>query len=334
MENNRNVLQTLKILAPAKLNLSLRLGPKGPAGLHQLVSHMQTISLYDEITISVLDSHLAKLEGSESIQFTCSDPTLPVDRHNLLFEALQVWLEKSGVETNLQVQLVKHIPSQAGLGGGSSDAAAGLLALQRLFPESRLPDSLLRDLAFSLGSDVPFFLTQGLALVSGYGDQVTPLPDLPPTYFVLIKPPLAISTKEAFHAWDAANPQPLALTDQVAADQLQRDEVNLQTQALMGQVVAEVSKKYQREKLDLSLVDYYNDFQPLQAARYPIIQEIIEWLKAWPASQVALSGSGPTVFAAFDGVDRQEACYKALKNHFSHCQVWAVESVPRSIPLS
>lgn len=287
--------QAITILAPAKVNLSLRLGPKGPSGLHQIFSYMQTISLCDEVSIRVLASQPGK--QTARIQVTCSDPSLPTDQDNLLYRALDLWLAKTGLSPYLQAHLKKNIPSQAGLGGGSSDAAAGLLALQELFPQARLEAGDLQDLAFSLGSDVPFFLTQGLAQVSGYGDQVTPLPDLAKSYFILAKPKLDISTRQAFQAWDAAHPQPS----------------DLRTEQKMWAVTA----------------PYINDFQDLQASRYPIIRDLIDFLETSPARQVALSGSGPSVFASYGHMLEQKIWYKRLKEKFPSCQVWAVESLAR-----
>ncbi len=306
-----DLAQEVKILAPAKINLSLRIGPAGPAGLHQLSSYMQTISLYDEISLAVLAASfpagprksVGDFPGSNStepvseISLTCSDPALATDKSNLLYLALERWLQKAGISARLQVHLQKNIPSQAGLGGGSSDAAAGLLALQDLFPTAKLGQEELQDLAFSLGSDVPFFLTQGFAQVAGYGDKVTPLPDLAKSYYILVKPPLEISTREAFKAWDEANPEP---PDLLAAPKMWS-----------------VSAPFQ------------NDFQTLQAARYPLIQEVIDFLETSPANQVALSGSGPTIFAAYGHILEQKAWYKKLKQGFPSCQLWGVESVAR-----
>lgn len=306
-----DIAQEVKILAPAKINLSLRIGPAGPAGLHQLASYMQTISLYDEISLSVLDSHFtegrphntgnctppASDKAQVEISLTCSDPSLATDRTNLLYLALERWLQQAGLSARLQVHLEKNIPCQAGLGGGSSDAAAGLLALQTLFPTAQLGPQDLLDLALGLGSDVPFFLTQGFAQVTGYGEVVNPLPDLAKTYYVLVKPPLDISTGEAFKAWDEANPQPPDLRP--------------------AHHIWSVTAPFQ------------NDFQALQAARYPLIQDLLDYLETSPASQVALSGSGPTVFAAYGHVLEQKSWYKKLQQAFPSCQLWAAENIAR-----
>ena len=192
-------------LAHAKINLTLDVGPRRPDGYHEVRSVMQTIALHDTLTVS-RDSapgvHLT-ITGDEAFG-------VPANETNLVHKAA-VRLQKiaaargilAGNQTGLRIMLDKHIPSQAGLGGGSSDAAATLLAVNELFGLS-LSKTRLSEIGAALGADVPFFLTGGTALAKGLGEQITPLPPLSPNWpLVVVKPSVGVSTAAAYAALDA-----------------------------------------------------------------------------------------------------------------------------------
>jgi 4-diphosphocytidyl-2-C-methyl-D-erythritol kinase len=172
-------------LAPAKLNLGLEVVGRRPDGYHDLVTIMQTISLYDRLTV----------ESASDLTLTVSDPAL-AGPDNLALKAARALRAHARIDAGASLHLDKAIPTASGLGGASSDAATTLLALRRLW-ELDLPDAELAELAASLGSDVPFFLQGGTALVTGRGDQIESLPPLPPVWFVVVVPTIEIQRKTA-----------------------------------------------------------------------------------------------------------------------------------------
>ena len=199
-------MMTITRLAHAKINLTLDVGARREDGYHEIRSIMQTVTLHDTLTVKRTPERPGvRLEvvGEEA-------EGVPADESNLVHRAA-VRLQKvaaaqavvAGNASGLHVTLHKRIPSQAGLGGGSSDAAACLLVVRDLLGLSLSP-SRLAEIASSLGADVPFFLRGGTALVEGLGERVAPLPGLtPPWYLVIVKPPVGVSTAAAYTALDA-----------------------------------------------------------------------------------------------------------------------------------
>ena len=186
----------------AKVNITLAVGEKRPDGYHQVTSVMQRISLHDVLTVTRTESGIA---------LTCTDPSLPSGPENLACRAAALFFRETGLSGGVSMALEKHIPSQAGLGGGSSDAASVLLALRRLYAPA-LPDEALETMAAALGSDVPFFICGGTQLATGRGEVLSPLPPLQGGWFVIVKPPESFSTPEMYRRLDAlpvASPPPL-----------------------------------------------------------------------------------------------------------------------------
>lgn len=181
----------MEFSAPAKVNLSLRVLRRRDDGFHEIETLMAPVSIFDTLDI--------ELCGSGGLQFTCSDPSLPADSGNLAVRAALRFCETSGIQPHLRIHLKKEIPHGAGLGGGSSDAATVLLALDRLF-DTRLPVARLAELAAGLGSDIPFFVHRSAAWCRGRGEIVEPC-KLPPLPLLLIKPPFAVSTPWAYRQW-------------------------------------------------------------------------------------------------------------------------------------
>ena len=175
-------------LAPAKVNLTLDVGARRPDGYHEVVSVMQSVALYDTVTM--------ESGTGEGISLTCDDAAIPADGSNLAWRAAEVFFRTTGVACDgLHITLEKSIPSQAGLGGGSSDAAAVLRGLRKLYaPE--LPVEALERMGMELGSDVPYCVRGGTALVQGKGEQLLSLRALPECWFVVCKPQVSFSTAE------------------------------------------------------------------------------------------------------------------------------------------
>jgi 4-diphosphocytidyl-2-C-methyl-D-erythritol kinase len=182
----------LVVRAHGKVNLDLRVLGTRPDGYHELRTVFQSIELHDTLTC---------IEKPGPFALRCRMSGVPLDESNLVWRAgAALWqvLGRPGEPRDTVVAIDKRIPMQAGLGGGSADAAAALLALGRLWGGA--PVTLLRDVASHIGADVPFFLSGGTALGLGRGEEIYPLVDLPPHWIVIVRPPFGISTAEAY-AW-------------------------------------------------------------------------------------------------------------------------------------
>lgn len=266
----------LTLQAPAKVNLSLTVGAKRPDGYHEVATVMQTVGLYDTLTLT---------DGSSGLTMTCTDPAVPADDSNLALRAACLFFEEAGLPVPaLHLHLQKRIPSQAGLGGGSSDAASVLTALRGLYlPE--LPDAALEHMAAALGSDVPFFIRGGTALCTGRGERLTPLPRLTGGWLVLVKPPEGFSTPAMYRRLDALPPE---LPHAVSWEAL-----------LAAQDVRAVSAAL------------YNSFEravPPDSDVWAIRQALL----AGGALGALLSGSGSAVFGLFDREDAARSAAEAL----------------------
>lgn len=192
-------MTSLTVRAPAKINLTLDVLARRPDGYHEIRSVMQTIALHDTLTVTLIPD-------APGIRLDVDGPEaegVPADHSNIVYRAALYMLELAPPETGLHIALTKNIPSQAGLGGGSSDAASTLQAVNRLL-DLQLSRECLCEIAAGLGADVPFFLTGGTCLVEGVGERVTPLPPLSPAWhLVIVKPSAGVSTAWAYAALDA-----------------------------------------------------------------------------------------------------------------------------------
>lgn len=183
----------MKVLCPAKINTFLSVGPRDARGYHPIRTIFQAIGLFDEL-------HIMPMGPGCGHSFVCDSAEVPSD--NTVTKALRLLSEIAQVPP-LHIELVKRIPAQSGLGGGSSDAAGLIRAINRFLP-SPIADHHLMDVAVAVGADVPFFLVGGLALGEGYGEKLTPLPDQDVAHVVIVRPKVGVSTKEAYERLDAA----------------------------------------------------------------------------------------------------------------------------------
>jgi len=199
--------ETLVLQAPAKINLSLDITGKRTDGYHTLRSVFQTVGIFDTLTIT-------KTEPDMPLTLTCNDPDVPADARNLVWKAAAKLLGDQ--PCGAAIHLEKRIPSQAGMGGGSSDCAAALKGIRKLFG---LPvnDAELKEIAVSLGADVPFFLTGGTVLCEGIGEIMTPLKPMPERLLVIAKGTEGVSTPEGYRRLDQLAVQPAPATDGVLA---------------------------------------------------------------------------------------------------------------------
>jgi 4-diphosphocytidyl-2-C-methyl-D-erythritol kinase len=180
-----------KLPSFGKINWTLQVLGKRPDGYHELVTVLQTISLHDELTFRARDD--------EQFVLSCNDQAIPVDQTNLIWRAASALRERTGHDKGVEVHLEKQIPSQAGLGGGSSNAAVTLLGLNDLW-DCGLSLGELSAIAATIGADVPFFLTAGTAIGEGIGTQLSVLPDAPNRQLIIVSPRVGVSTKDAYEA--------------------------------------------------------------------------------------------------------------------------------------
>ena len=262
--------------AYAKVNLTLAVGEKRLDGYHEVVSVMQRVSLCDTLTAE---------QTREGITLTCSDPALPSGEENLAHRAASLFFRETGIAGGAALTLEKRIPSQAGLGGGSSDAASALLALRKLYAPA-LPDTELETMAAALGSDVPFFIRGGTQLATGRGEVLSPLPPLTDGWFVIVKPTESFSTAAMYRRLDNLPP---ACTPPLPP--------------LQGGLPA----------LAAGLFNRFEAAIPAGSA----VWDIKARLAAYGALAALLSGSGSAVFGLFDTETAARAAVEALRPAWS-----------------
>jgi len=263
--------------AYAKVNLTLDVGAKRADGYHGITSVMQRISLWDTVTAE---------RGTGRDTLLCSVPVTEDVNDNLCMRALRVFFAETGIESDgVSVTLEKHIPTQAGLGGGSSDAAAVLRALGALFAP-RVTDAQLETLAAKLGSDVPFFIRGGTQLATGRGELVRPLPPLTAGWFVVVKPEEGYSTAEMYRRLDACG-------DLTAGDSRMEDAVAGNN---IHAIAAALRNSFERAVPENSR-----------------LWDIKSALRAQGALGALLSGSGSAVFGLFDDRDTAITAAETLR---------------------
>jgi 4-diphosphocytidyl-2-C-methyl-D-erythritol kinase len=251
-----HTLSLMQIAAPAKINLNLRiLGRDDATGFHHLESWMVPLTLADNLRV--------ELTEAPGIQLTCSDPELDAGSGNLAWRAADLFLRETRSERGVRLELHKNIPHGAGLGGGSSDAAAVLKALNDL-AGAPLDDAAVNSLAAQLGSDVPFFLRAEPAMARGRGELLKPRTLPQPLDLLLIKPPFAVETAWAYRQWDSGVTVPSRWT----APQLHHG------------------------------IEIFNDLERPVFAKYIILATLKDWLLEHSlVAAAAMSGSGSCLFA-------------------------------------
>ena len=271
--------KTYRIEAPAKLNIRLKITGKRPDGYHELVSIMVPVSLLDFIEI--------RKKKAPGIDLSISGLPLPQDESNLVTRAAQAFFRGTGLQEGLSVKITKNIPVAAGLGGGSSDAAATLLLLNELY-STPLSEGDLRGLALQLGADVPFFLLCEPCLATGIGEILEPLGKWPELWYVIVSPQLPVST-----AWVYQNYR-MKLT---------REEYPF------------IKKQLKRDSLPVSQI-LENDLESVTSEKFPIIRTIKKLLMENGAEGALMSGSGSSVFGVFGSLEKAQFTRDrlALKN--------------------
>jgi 4-diphosphocytidyl-2-C-methyl-D-erythritol kinase len=246
----------MQVLAPAKINLSLKVCGRRDDGFHEIETLIAPITLCDQIEI-------VERSSACEIEFHCDDPSVPAGDDNLILRAVKSFFAATKVTRAVSIDLKKRIPHGAGLGGGSSDAASTLLALDKLL-ETNLPREALAKIAETIGSDVPFFIFESAAMCRGRGELVTPLRLKDKLSLLLLKPQFGVSTAWAYTHW---------------RDSLEIPGVSYAAQEFAGPTLL-------------------NDLERPVFEKFVFVAQLKMWLLEQPEVGAALmSGSGSTIFA-------------------------------------
>jgi 4-diphosphocytidyl-2-C-methyl-D-erythritol kinase len=271
--------RSIRLRAHAKINLSLRVLGARDDGYHSLRTIFQSIALHDTLDVRA---------GRGRFSLTSNDPRCPPDRSNLVSEAAdRVWRAagRRGRARDVAIHLFKRVPIQAGLGGGSSDAAAALRALAMFWGVAA---ERLVEIARAVGADVPFFLTGGTALGLERGDLLFPIADCPSSWITLVIPAIGVSTADAFRWFDLASSRMIARS------------------------VPRVPQERAWRWGEMPISEFRNDLEPIVARRHPEIRDLVAALRRHGAWHAAMSGSGSAVFGLFDGRAAAVAAAKAV----------------------
>ena len=259
-------MERIQLKALGKINLGLDVLGKRENGYHDVRMIMQTVYLYDEVT----------LEKRQEPGITVSTNLiyLPTDKTNIAYRAAKILLDEFGERRGVAIHLKKHIPVAAGMAGGSADAAAVLFGMNRMFGW-KLSEKELMERGVTLGADVPYCIMRGTALAEGIGEKLTRLPAMPKCHLLIAKPPISVSTKLVYEKLDA-----LAIVDHPDIDGIiegLKDRDLIRVAGSMGNVLQNVTE-----------------------TEYPVITQIKEEMIKGGAINAMMSGSGPTVFGLFE----------------------------------
>jgi 4-diphosphocytidyl-2-C-methyl-D-erythritol kinase len=296
---------TVTIPSFAKINLGLRIGATRPDGFHDLRTVYQTIALHDVVIISI--------ERGSGIGIRCEDPRVPTESTNSCFRIVERAVQALKVRARIVIEINKRLPVQGGLGGASGNAVAALLALERSL-QRNLPAAERLQIAAEVGSDIPLFLIGGTVLGVGRGEEVYPLPDLPPTPCVIALPDIPISTPKAFADWD----EEAKLTPSTHSDRMlefSREISAWLNAAQIGRrsgVSARGGGRAENLLLDLVRTGIENDFEKVVFPKYPELLEVKRVLEKAGAKYASLSGSGSAIYGLFDSQQKAAAAAKRL----------------------
>lgn len=282
--------ERLELKALAKINLGLDVLGVRDNGYHDVRMVMQTIYLYDNVTIQKTEEPGIHLKTNLSF--------LPVDEKNIAYKAAKLLVDEFRIEGGIKITLDKHIPVAAGMAGGSSNAAAVLVGMNRMF-QLNLSDQELMDRGVQLGADVPYCIMRGTVLAEGIGEVLTPLPPLPKCYVLVAKPGISVSTKMVYEKLDSHEIEEHPNIDGIMEGLEEGDLEKIADS--MGNVLERVTIE-----------------------EYPIIENIKDIMKNAGALNAMMSGSGPTVFGIFKEKTLAKQAMQQIKKSGITKQVYVV----------
>lgn len=266
--------------ARAKINLGLDICGRLENGYHIVKMVMQTVDIYDVLEFK-------KRKEPDIILSVDSHDTLGDIANNLIFKAAKLMVEHFSIKEGIEISLKKNIPVAAGMAGGSTDAAATMIAMNELFELGQTKEQLM-ELAVRLGADIPFCIMGGTALAEGIGEELTRLPAPPKAYLLIAKPPVMVSTKEVYERLDSKE-----ITSHPDIDGI----INALEEGSLTGITDRLGNVLETVTIEL----------------YPVIEEIKSFMKEHGAINALMSGSGPTVFGIFEEEEIAQEAAKALK---------------------
>lgn len=280
----------LELRARAKINLSLDVLRRKEDGYHDVKMVMQTLKLYDRVVLDRNDSGKITLEANLFY--------LPTDERNIAYKAAKLLKDEFQIPDGVHIKLNKFIPVAAGMAGGSTNAAAVLFGMNRMF-RLGLSEQELMDRGVKLGADVPYCLMRGTVLAEGIGEILTPLPPMPACHVLVAKPPISVSTKFVYENLHVNDLGPEAHPDvDLVIDGLQKGNVPKIAES-MGNILERVT-----------------------IPEYPVIEKIRQTMERNGALGARMSGSGPTVFGLFDDKEKAEKAFHIVKKQELAKQVY------------
>ncbi len=286
-------MQQEKLKAYAKINLGLDVIGRLPNGYHQVKMVMQTVGIYDELTFE---------RAEKGIQITTDSGVLPTDENNLIYKAARLMMEKYRIEEGIRVHLQKNIPIAAGMAGGSTDAAATMQGMNRLFGLGVAKEELMRE-AVSIGADVPYCLLGGTALAEGIGEELTVLPPVPDMVLLVAKPEISVSTKYVYEHLDSA-------------EKIEHPDIDGMVSAIKEQ------------SLDGILERMENVLETVTIPAHPVIAGLKKRMLELGAKRSLMSGSGPTVFGVFESEEKAQYAYERMQQEKKAKQLFVTHPVP------
>lgn len=274
------MMKSIQLNAYAKVNLGLDVLGKRPDGYHEVRMIMQTIGLHDKLTMNVINT--PKIKIKTNLFF------LPTNDSNIVYRAVDLMKKKYQINEGIYINLSKRIPVAAGMAGGSTDAAAALIGMNKLFNLNLTLEELM-DIGVTLGADVPYCLMGGTALSEGIGEKLTPLPPLPNCHILIVKPNINVSTKKIYTSLDLSK---------------------VSTRPDIDGIIRGINQKDLYE----TTRHFANVLESVTIDKYKVIDDIKEEMLKHGAITSLMSGSGPTVFGIFDNK-------KLAKDAFYHFKV-------------
>ncbi len=272
-------MSEMKLKALAKINLGLDVTGCREDGYHEVKMIMQTIYLYDRIFL--------KPTKRPEIEIKTNLPYLPANENNLAYKAAKILLDELDIKSGIKIEIQKYIPVAAGMAGGSTDAAAVLFGMNKLF-KLGLSREALMERGVKLGADVPYCIMRGTALAEGIGEMLTPLPSMPSCTILIAKPPISVSTKQVYERL-------------VLDEQTKHPDIDV--------LVEDLKQK------DLSALAGHmgNLLESVTIPQYPVIAKIKQTMLEAGAIGAMMSGSGPTVFGIFQNEEMARAAMKNIR---------------------
>lgn len=279
--------EKIELKAPAKINLFLKILNKREDGYHNIYSWFQAVSLYDYVTYIKTSATGFKLQHN-------GPPSLPAGEKNLIIKTAGLMFEMFDLVGGLNIELEKNIPISAGLGGGSSDSAATIYAIDKLYGLS-LSDEEKREIGQKIGSDVPFFFSSGQAEVTGRGEIIKNISIPSDYYLILIKPELSISTAESYSG------------------------LKMDLTSSTEDIKLFCYKDFREMASDLSEIE--NDFEKEQMKSFPVLEKVKDVLKNAGADLVRMSGSGPTIYGLFRDMPEGDGLKQIIRSGWLYYKV-------------